>query len=357
MKVYIWGTGKIASMYLNTKEFNEEWIIGFVETHRSKEEFRGKRVFEPSEITGTAYDKILVLANSISKSVLEVCKQNGIDEDKLWFIDDNCWYDGKGMNVLPQVLIRKTHENDKNAFPVEKFPVLNSFYTENERSAQRYIVAKNNGFGYKKSIEVNECNNGFEGIEYKSDYFRFMTFDLMANEILKADIPGDVAELGVYKGTFSKLINFKFPMKKLYLFDTFESFSTEEFQHEVQEGRCEQQFMDVFKDTSVEYVLNNMQHKEQCVVKKGFFPESAAGCENLSFCFVSIDVDFEQSILEGLRYFYPRLNQGGAIFIHDYNNYGLEGVKEAVSRYEKENQFVLHKVPIADEGGTLIVVK
>lgn len=357
MRIYIWGTGKIASMYLNRKELDENWIIGFIETHRRKDTFRGKSVYEPDEIVGTAYDKILVLANSISTSVLEVCKTNGIDGNKLWFVDDNCWYDGQGMNVFPQELVRKTHENDKTVFSPEDFPVLNSFYMENERSAQRYIVAKNNGFGYRKSMEKEACSKDFEGIEYKSDYFRFMTFDLMANEILKADIPGDVAELGVYKGTFSKLINYKFPMKKLYLFDTFESFSTEEFQHEVEEGRCEQQFIDVFKDTSVEYVLNNMQHREQCVVKKGFFPESAEGCEELSFCFVSIDVDFEQSILEGLRYFYPRLHQGGAIFIHDYNNYGLEGVKEAVSRFERENQLILHKVPIADEGGTLVIVK
>lgn len=79
--------------------------------------------------------------------------------------------------------------------------------------------------------------------------------------------------------------------------------------------------------------------------------------EEERFAFVSVDVDFEGSILESLRYFYPRLNSGGAIFLHGYNNSGLKGVKTAVRRYEKELNVFLAKVPIADEGGTLVIMK
>ena len=34
----------------------------------------------------------------------------------------------------------------------------------------------------------------------------------------------------------------------------------------------------------------------------------------------------ENSIYEGLKYFYPRLSLGGYIFVHDYNSslYGVE---------------------------------
>ena len=50
------------------------------------------------------------------------------------------------------------------------------------------------------------------------------------------------------------------------------------------------------------------------------------------------------------------MNTGGIIFIHDYNNRFLQGVKVAIDRYEK--QYVsLVKLPIADEGGTLVVYK
>lgn len=96
---------------------------------------------------------------------------------------------------------------------------------------------------------------------------------------------------------------------------------------------------------------------KKCIPRIGLFPESAKGLESKEFAFVSIDVDLEQSILEALRFFYPRLNSGGAMFVHDYNNRFLEGVKEAVKKYEKEIGQYLVKVPIADEGGTLIILK
>lgn len=75
------------------------------------------------------------------------------------------------------------------------------------------------------------------------------------------------------------------------------------------------------------------------------------------YAFVSIDVDFEISILAGMRYFYPRLASGGVIFVHDYNNRFLEGVKQAIKSFEEEMGLCLRKVPLADEGGTLVILK
>lgn len=198
---------------------------------------------------------------------------------------------------------------------------------------------------------------GFLSREYQHDYFRFRTFELMVNEIDKLSVPGAAAELGVYRGTFAKLINRKFPGRKLYLFDTFASFDEGEFAGEKELGRCEERFIDSFKNTSVQSVLDIMPAPENCVIRQGLFPGTAAGLEDETYAFVSIDVDLEKSILEGLRYFYPRLNPGGAIFLHDYNNYFLEGVSAAVEAYEAELGETLMKVPLADEGGTLVIRK
>ena len=88
---------------------------------------------------------------------------------------------------------------------------------------------------------------------------------------------------------------------------------------------------------------------------KGYFPESLNGLEE-QFAFVSIDVDFEDSIYDGLTYFYPRLMEGGYIFIHDYNSLKLKGVKRAVERYEAEFGKIC-KVPIPDINGTVIITK
>lgn len=112
--------------------------------------------------------------------------------------------------------------------------------------------------------------------------------------------------------------------------------------------------MEAYKQTDIGTVLDRMKNLDTVVVKQGYFPESLQGLED-EFVFVSIDVDFEKSIYEGLRYFYPRLVKGGYIFVHDYNS-SLFGVEKAVDRYEAEQGF-LCKMPLCDANGTLVIMK
>lgn len=191
---------------------------------------------------------------------------------------------------------------------------------------------------------------------YADDYNRIRTFELVLEEIRKQNISGSVAELGVFKGEFAKYINAAFPERTCYLFDTFEGFRDSEAITEKQAGNCGDAFIERFKDTTEAVVLGKMPVPERIVCKKGLFPESLDGLED-TFAFVSLDVDFEQAIYDGLEYFYPRLNEGGYIFVHDYNSSTLKGVRNAVNRYEDDNKVKLAKVPIPDLCGTLVITK
>lgn len=356
MKVYIWGTGKIASKYLKQGELGMGNILGFIETKKNKNHFMGKNVYEPQEIAQkNDYDYILVCVYSYGKAIFDTCRSLNINTDELVLIDNWEWADGTPRKELMRTCCKKINENNIDIKKI--FPKLYRMYTEEiDIQARRYIPVSRNGYDLcdKDALILNK---EFDGKEYQTDYFRYRTFELVANEIIKNKVCGNVAEVGVFSGLFSKMINMKFPDKKIFLFDTFESFDTDEFQEELMKGRCPDNFLTGFKNTSVEQVLSIMPYPDQCIVKKGLFPSTAVGMENESYAFVSIDVDFEKSILEGLRYFYPRLNKGGAIFVHDYNNRFLEGVRKAVDIYEQEIGDKLSKVPLADEGGTLVLVK
>ena len=72
---------------------------------------------------------------------------------------------------------------------------------------------------------------------------------------------------------------------------------------------------------------------------------------------MSLDVDFYQATLDGLRYFWPRLSPGGYIMLHDWGNPDLPQVAEAVSCYEAELGTRLAAVPICDITGTLVISK
>ncbi len=175
----------------------------------------------------------------------------------------------------------------------------------------------------------------------------------VADEIYDNDVRGNVAELGVFQGEFAKYINESFHDRSLYLFDTFSGFNEKDILIE-QEGNHSNSRIGEFKNTNIDSVLGKMIHPDKCIVKQGYFPESTDGVED-TFAFVSLDVDLYAPILEGLKYFYPRMESGGYIFIHDYNSTRFHGVKKAVKEYCKEHG--VKYVPISDLCGSVVIMK
>jgi len=184
------------------------------------------------------------------------------------------------------------------------------------------------------------------------DYIRYATLELCYEEIVAKRVKGNVAELGVYRGDFSKRLNQLFHERKLYLFDTFKGFSDKDITIEHQKGFSAA--AQNFSNTSIELVKSKMPHPQNCIFKPGYFPETAEGLDD-TFCFVSLDADLYEPIYQGLSFFYPRLQKGGYIFIHDFNNAGYAGVREAVLLFCQENDITF--VPIPDSGGTAIITK
>ena len=184
------------------------------------------------------------------------------------------------------------------------------------------------------------------------DYIRLATLELVADEINTKGIKGEVAELGVYKGKFARYINQYFPERKLYLFDTFEGFRDSDIVTEKEKdfstGNQD------FTKTSVKEVMNRMPFPQQCIIKQGYFPDTAKGLDE-TFAFVSIDADLYDPIYNGLKYFFPLLCKGGYIFIHDYNNDEYKGSKKAVTQFCKENDVSI--LPLPDSAGTAVLIK
>lgn len=183
------------------------------------------------------------------------------------------------------------------------------------------------------------------------DFVRQKTLELCSAEITRKRISGSVAELGVYKGDFAVKINEVFPARALYLFDTFAGFDNRDMDRDRHHFSTKHQD---FSDTHVEAVRKRMPYPDLCVFKKGYFPDTALDITD-TFCFVSIDADLYDPILNGLAFFYPRLEKNGYIFVHDFNNRHFKGAREAVLQYCSLNN--IGYVPIPDDGGSVIITK
>lgn len=329
MKKFIWGTGRLVGKVID-KFIDIKEVEAFIDNNYEKKEYMGKKVYRPEEVVELDYDAICV-ANLYSDEIYKQCLDIGININKVIFLYNNC----KKYDMNQNYLFVKDVLGEEYAKIVQK----------------RYHIIS----GVEASDDLLFFNNEFENGYDNTDYVRIKVFELVVKEIRKKNVAGAVAEVGVFRGEFAQYINYAFPDRRCYLFDTFEGFDIEEALKEMKSGNCTNAFVQAYKDTDISIVLKKMKNIKQIVVKKGYFPNSLDEMEE-TFSFVSLDVDFEKSIYEGLSYFYPRLTSGGYIFIHDYNS-SLLGVEKAVDRYEKNIGKGLCKVPICDTNGTLVITK
>ncbi|WP_010496809.1 TylF/MycF/NovP-related O-methyltransferase [Paenibacillus elgii] len=331
-KLMLFGTGGLCSYITDCINYDKAEIVAYINSNVAENGnfYNGRVVISPSEIHEYEYDYIIIASGSYDRMVDQLTTFN-ITRDKIIGLEVNT------SNEFYKIQNEVNHQlND--IFNTHKFDLFSNVNIEPS------FLCNTTRLGRNRSIDL---------VSTEVDYVRLSTLELVAAEIHSRKTEGNVAELGVYKGQFSQYINKLFSDRKLYLFDTFEGFNQKDVELDVAR-RFSFNHNGQFLDTNTDIVLKKMSNPEQCIIRKGFFPETAVGTEDV-FAFVSIDTDLFNPIYEGLSYFYPRLAQGGYIFVHDFNNGIYKGAKHAVKQFCAENK--ISYVPLSDQGGTAVITK
>ena len=185
------------------------------------------------------------------------------------------------------------------------------------------------------------------------DKIRLYNFWLQIQRLEKDNVPGDIAELGVYKGESARLLHLMAPQRTLHLFDTFEGFTSRDLEPET--GEASTYTNNHFADTSIAKVLKKINaDANKVVVHQGHFPQSVVGLENSSYALVNLDADLYNPTKAGLEYFYPKLSTGGIILIHDYNH-KWEGLVKAVDEFV--DNIPEHLILVPDLDSTVMILK
>lgn len=218
---------------------------------------------------------------------------------------------------------------------------------------QRYSDNIHRYKGIQSTLRPKDLAQGFIHNEEsnKRDMTRFFTFFLIYDQLRKENVTGDFAELGVYKGnTADVLARFARDMGgTAYLFDTFEGFNQKDITGI--DGSIPLQFSDTSLETVQDFV-----GKDNTVYVKGYFPESVSQVpEDLRFSFVHLDCDLYSPMMSALEYFYPRMEEGGFILIHDYSSLHWDGAENAADEFFSDKPECL--IPLPDSGGSAIVRK
>lgn len=138
-----------------------------------------------------------------------------------------------------------------------------------------------------------------------------------------AKVPGDIAEVGVYRGGSARLMCEVRGQRALHLFDTFEGLpATDKLDSRFSAGQYA---------ASLESVKSYLAQFPNVHMYKGLFPSTSAPVADKRFSFVHLDVDLYQPTRDSLEFFYPRLSIGGMFLIHDY--LWADGVRKAVDDF------------------------
>lgn len=315
MGIYVWGTGCGASELIEAG-LEATRITAFVDSFPMGDTFLDKPVLLPQQLPLRDCELLIITARH-ADAIGNRCRELGIPEEKCLFLKNNM--------VL----------TDRNTACTCAKDLLGEDLMEKLLPKHRIVPTPAQLAG--SALPEQDLGN---------DYVRLATLELLCRRL--ADVPGAAAELGVYRGFFARCINQLLPERKIYLFDSFEGFA--------EEACATDSFQAAHANTTIEKVLAILPYPEKVILKPGFFPESLGGLEE-QFCLVSLDVDFYQTTLDGLRYFWPRLEKGGYLLLHDWGSPKLPGVAKALQDFERENGCRIPAIPLCDVGGSLILCK
>ena len=147
-------------------------------------------------------------------------------------------------------------------------------------------------------------------------------------------LPGDLVELGCYKGDTSLLLAevIKNSNKKLWIYDSFEGLPEKAMEDESELGRD-------FKKG--ELFVTKREVKERFlraglklpIIKKAWFSDLSVEDLPGKIALVFLDGDFYESIKISLKLVEDKMVKGGVILVHDYGNLALPGVARAVDEW------------------------
>ena len=168
----------------------------------------------------------------------------------------------------------------------------------------------------------------------------------------REQVPGDFAELGVYKGCSAKVLHQLAPGRRLWLFDTFAGFDDADAASE----SLRQVKRRDFGDTSLAAVRAFLGDSALINYAVGRFPQTLASVPaDAHFALVHLDCDLEEPMRAGLEYFYPRVSPGGLLIMHDYGSGLWPGVTFAVDEFLRDKPERVISIP--DKSGTAVIVK
>ena len=328
LNLIVFGTGSVAYDLLQQIDILKVNIVAFVNSNSDIKEFCGYPVIIESEINNYEYDYVLIASGYVEK-MKRIMLDCGVNEKKIIasIFDDISMYETFNKHLNEYIDRELGRDKVKRMLKYDR------------RLPDFYLSTMWNGNHFLSRV--------------KKDFVREETTYLLAKEIERRNLKGDVAEIGVYKGDFTIILDEVYKERDFWLYDTFDGFGDVDIKGDELVNNKENELLK-FKDTSPEYVLSRLKKPERTHIVKGFFPDSFKQ-DKVSFCFVSIDLNLYSPVKQAIDIFYKHLVPFGYIIVSDYEAPFYEGSRKAVQDWCEENNKTF--TPLPDLYGSVIIQK
>ena len=199
MKVYVWGTGCAAGDLID-RWLDPAGICAFLDGEGRGGSFLGRLVIPPEALRGLDFDLILV-ASRQAEAIAARAEELGFPREKLLFLKNNWSLRDRNLS----------YEAAARVLPPELLEEL-----------RRPMLAMGKPLWLERSPLTPR--------DLENDCVRLRSLEAICRKL--KGIPGDAAELGVYRGAFAGCINALLPERPLWLFDSFSGFDEEEARSE-----------------------------------------------------------------------------------------------------------------------------
>jgi O-methyltransferase len=211
---------------------------------------------------------------------------------------------------------------------------------------------------------LHDLTPGEKQIIASASPFTMTSADRMAalvnavNYLCKNDLPGDIAECGVWRGgsmliVASMLLAHGDKSRNLYLYDTFDGMPPPT-EHDIDfEGKtaanllaAERPGAGIWCHAGLEEVRANLlgtgYPPEKIHFIKGKVEDTIPATLPPALCLLRLDTDWYASTLHELVHMYPSVCIGGILMVDDYGHWG--GAKKAVDEYFAGQRVYFHRV-------------
>ncbi len=170
---------------------------------------------------------------------------------------------------------------------------------------------------------------------------RFYSLMQLVERAVKADPSADAAECGCWKGhsTFviSTLLRSNGFKGRLRVFDSFEGglsdLAPEDKNERYDLSAAQVRDQKLQFASTEEEVRRALRGFDFVELYKGWIPERFNEAAGSRFSFVHIDVDLYEPIRDSLRFFWPRVVDGGIVVLDDYGFTQFPGAKKAADEF------------------------